>query len=395
MGKDIIILLSNLFNRILTGKYLLCEQITESDLNNFFPTSKTIFTDSGRSAILLAIKSLGLSKDDEVIISSFNCPAVIDPIITSGVRPVLIDCNASGGINIDSLTKAINNKTKAIILTNIYGILDDRDKIKNIIGERKITIINDLSQTLLVPNLNKGFFINEDLYVFSFGPEKHIYCFGGGAVFTSNKVMLSKIKSIIPLNTINDWQLFGIMINRVKYYFTLFIYAKLIFFVVFFKKIGLILDFASSKEFGASTPSEKIFVKGFNPIQKCILSNKLVLFERFKTKNVQNYEHLKFMVNRIKNIHTLEGKIVNPLYFTIIVENSRYKLSKFLSLNSIPSVWNYIPLHLLQRYKKFSPGDYPNSNRLWKKVLSIPFRFPINITDIDKITNCLNKYQLK
>lgn len=392
MVKDKFTLILNTISNIFIGKYIFSETEIRKKLTSYFPSDKTIFVDSGRSAILLAIQGLGISNGDEVIISSFNCPAVIDPIITSGATPILIDCNTICGINTTLFKKAINRQTKAVILTNIYGLLDERDEIRKIIGSHKIAIINDLSQSLIVPGLNPFFFRHDEVYIFSFGPEKHIYCFGGGAIFSTDSHLITEIKDIVPSDIVSDSDLFEIMLNRIKYYLTLLIHARLRFLANILEKISLIFRFTTGKSISDPGFSERVVIRRMNPIQMAILLRKLRLFEKHSFVSVSNYEKLKTRIASIKNIELLKGTTINPLYFTIIVNSSRYKLSKYLSLLSIPTVWNYIPLHILPRYKKYSIGNFINSNSLWKNVLSVPFRFPINTKQLNIIVNSLNNF---
>lgn len=392
MVHDVVTLVLNLISNIFIGKYIFNETQIRRKLTSYFPSDETFFTDSGRSAILLAIQGLDISQGDEVIISNFNCPAVIDPIITSGATPVLIDCNTNCGISTTMFGKAINSRTKAVILTNIYGLLDERDEIKKVIGTKNIAIINDLSQSLVVPELNPSFFKHDEVYIFSFGPEKHIYCFGGGAIFSPNRRLIVKIKEISPPDIVNDRGLFEIMFNRIKHYITLLIHAKQKFLIKSLEKVGLIFRFAISKSIMDPRFSERVVIKRINPIQMVILLRKMKLFEKQNSVSINNYINLKTRISAIKKIELLKGITVNPLYLTILVDKSRYKLSKYLSSLSIPTVWNYIPLHLLPRYSKYSIGNFNNSNLLWKKVLSIPFRFPINRKQLKAIFSSLNNF---
>ena len=182
------------------------------------------------------------------------------------------------------------------------------------------------------------------------------------------------------------------MSNRIKHYLTLLIHAKLRLLVDILERAGLIFKFSLSKSIFDPRFSERVGIKHINPIQIVILLRKLKLFKEHSFVSISNYLNLKTRVSIVKRMKFLKGITINPLYLTILVDKSRYNLSKYLSSLSIPTVWNYIPLHLLPRYGKYSTGDFYNSNSLWKNVLSIPFRFPINSKQLDIIVSGLNNF---
>ena len=44
-----------------------------------------------------------MAKGDEVILSNFNCPNVIEAILTVGAKPVLIDLNTNHSISLNKI----------------------------------------------------------------------------------------------------------------------------------------------------------------------------------------------------------------------------------------------------------------------------------------------------
>jgi len=65
------------------------EELTQA-LEKYF--SLRVFpVNSGRSAIYLVLKAAGINKNDEVIIQSYTCNAVPNPIIWAGAKPIYAD----------------------------------------------------------------------------------------------------------------------------------------------------------------------------------------------------------------------------------------------------------------------------------------------------------------
>ena len=392
MVKDIFfIIINHILYTVFKRTFLKSDELIKK-LVNYFPIKNAIFLDSGRSAILVAIKTLGLKPNDEVILSDFNCDSVINSIIQAGAKPVIVDTDRYGKLTDKQVKKYITPKTKVIILTNIYGILDKHLDIQKLADSKKITLINDLSQSLQPPGINPTFFNNRNLYIFSFAHEKHLFSIGGGALVSYNKKFIHKAKTIVK-TTKRTKQLFEIVCKRIKYYFTLFVYSLNTDLAQKFSKLNLINNFKSHKDIDMTSDIEVITPTLMNNLQLAILVKKLFKQDYINKINVHNYNLLRKNIVTNKNIQTYPTsyEYVNPLYFTILIKD-RYRLAKYLSMGKIPTVWNYIPLHLMPKYSKYLFGNYPNSNTLWKKVLSIPFRYPMSTENLSFVYQTINKY---
>lgn len=389
-ARDMLELCLNMLIKPLSGRNIFNEIKVTEELSNYFPDNATVYTDSGRSAILLTLQSLGISQGDEVILSTFNCPTVIDPIIMSGATPVLVDCDKNCRIDPIKTKQAITNKTKAIIITNIYGILDNENSIRSLVIDNPITIINDLSQTLIVPRVNPDYFKHDEIYIFSFGPEKQLCCFGGGAIYCLNNSIGVIRKLHRESQTTNKYSLFKVGISRIKYFFTLLIYARMKSFVPLFSKFNLVSTFSDSKSLTEPSSPEKIVIKQFHPIQKSILLRKLKNYQRNLIRNNANFLQLQNSVKHNCNkLRFIKGDYINPIYLTLVIDASRIEIAKKLSSMGIPTVWNYIPLHLFSRYNKFNKQDYKIANQIWKQVLSLPFRYPMIQRQISQVSSSL------
>ena len=87
------------------------------------------------------LKSLNLKKGDEVIIPTFTIISSILCIIKLGLKPVLVDSDLeSWNMSTKETLNKITNKTKAIIITHIYGFPVDMKKILFTAKQRRIKI---------------------------------------------------------------------------------------------------------------------------------------------------------------------------------------------------------------------------------------------------------------
>jgi len=176
------------------GKYV--KKFEES----FSKYNKRIFgvaVSSGTAALEIGMKSLNLKKGDEVIIPTFSIISTALCVIKLGLKPVLIDSNIyTWNMDSDQVIKKITKKTKAIIITHIYGFPVDMKKILAIAKRKNIKIIEDSAEMIGQTYFKKRCGTFGDLSTFSFYANKHITTGEGGMILTNNKKIYNKCKSL-------------------------------------------------------------------------------------------------------------------------------------------------------------------------------------------------------
>lgn len=159
----------------------------ERELAETFGVKRSVLTNSGSSALLVALTSLHLPKGSKVIIPAVNFPTAFNAILQCGCMPVVVDVDLKTlNIDLEEVEKAIsmNPDIKAIFAVHIAANPVDLIELRKIVGERYIISDNcDGSGTTL-----KGKYVDQyaDLSCVSFHAA-HIITMGeGGAVLTSN-----------------------------------------------------------------------------------------------------------------------------------------------------------------------------------------------------------------
>ena len=101
--------------------------------NSFAKYTKRIYgvaVSSGTGALEIAIKSLDLKKGDEIIIPTFSIISTALCVIKLGLKPILVDSNLeTWNMDSDQVFEKISKKTKAIVITHIYGFPVNMKKI--------------------------------------------------------------------------------------------------------------------------------------------------------------------------------------------------------------------------------------------------------------------------
>ena len=121
------------------GKFV---NLFEKNFSSFNKRKFGIAVSSGTAALEVAVKSLKLKKNSEVLIPSFSIISTANAVIKNGLKPVLIDCDLyTWNVNAEETIKKITKKTKAIIITHIYGLPVDLDKILRVAKKKKSKLL--------------------------------------------------------------------------------------------------------------------------------------------------------------------------------------------------------------------------------------------------------------
>lgn len=107
-----------------------------------------VYVNSGSSANLLLINALKeLNKwsiSDEIIVPAVTWPTNIAPVIQNGLKPVFVDVNLKDlSFDYEKLREVITKNTRAVFITHLIGIPADIHRIRAIVGNRNILILED------------------------------------------------------------------------------------------------------------------------------------------------------------------------------------------------------------------------------------------------------------
>ncbi|MDF2566856.1 MAG: aminotransferase [Oscillospiraceae bacterium] len=144
-------------------------------------------------ALHLAAASLGLQKDDEVIVTDFSWVATAYSIAYTGAKCVFVDIEPNTWtIDPDAILKAITPKTKAIMLVHSFGQPADMERIMKIADEHNLYVIEDAAPAIGSRFNGKKVGGFGDFACFSFQGAKMTVCGEGGMLLTDNEELYNK-----------------------------------------------------------------------------------------------------------------------------------------------------------------------------------------------------------
>ena len=106
------------------------------------------FTTSGRAAIALALRTLGVGAGDRVLVPTYHCPTMIAPVVAVGAEPVFFPIDASGAPVLDNLSASGAAKVRAMIAAHYFGLPQPMAAVRAFCDERGIALIEDCAHAL-------------------------------------------------------------------------------------------------------------------------------------------------------------------------------------------------------------------------------------------------------
>lgn len=144
---------------IASGMFTMGKNVQEfeRDFAEYVGSKHCVMVNSGSSAILLMVAALFYTKNDklklkrgdEVIVPAVSWSTTYYPLYQYGLKIKFVDIDLNTlNYELDQLEQAVTNKTRAIMAVNLLGNPNDFRRIKQIIGERDIVLIEDNCESM-------------------------------------------------------------------------------------------------------------------------------------------------------------------------------------------------------------------------------------------------------
>ena len=121
----------------------------EKSFQKIFKVNNVSLVANGTDAITIALQSLNLPEESEVITTSFTAFATVQGIMNAGCKPIFSDVNLDDfNMDLSSIEKIITKKTKVIIPVHIFGFPCNMTLISKIAKKYNLKIIEDCAQSI-------------------------------------------------------------------------------------------------------------------------------------------------------------------------------------------------------------------------------------------------------
>ncbi len=334
-----------------SGWYVLGKEVSEfeKEFAKYIGSKYAIGVDNGLNALVLAFRALEIGKEDEVLVQGNTYIASVMGISMNGATPIFIEPDQHYNMDIDRIEEKINSKTKAILVTHLYGQASNMDEVVELCKKHDLYLVEDCAQSHGADFNGKrtGSF---GIGCFSFYPSKNLGCFGdGGAITTNDEKIAQKLKTL--------------------------------------------RNYGSEKRYHNE-------VVGYNSrldeIQAGLLRVKLShMDELTKEREYIANKYLNSIDNpKIKLPKTLE-KATNVWHLFVVEVDDRENLQKYMNEMEIGTVIHYpIPPHLSEAYKYlgYKKGDFPITEKYAETIISLPLYIGMTEEEIEYVIRAINTY---
>jgi dTDP-4-amino-4,6-dideoxygalactose transaminase len=181
-----------------SSQFILGREVAafEEEFAAFHGAAHGVGTNSGTSALHLALLAAGIGPGDEVITTPFTFVATAAAILYTGARPVYVDIHPHT-YNLDEtkIAAAITPRTKAIVPVHLFGHPADMDPILEIARRHRLIVIEDACQAHAAEYRNRRVGSLADIACFSFYPGKSLGAYGeAGCVLTDDASLARTVR---------------------------------------------------------------------------------------------------------------------------------------------------------------------------------------------------------
>lgn len=182
------------------GQFIMGPEVKELEeiLADYVGVNHCITVSSGTHSLEIALRALGIGPGDEVITVPFSWISSAEVILLVGATPVFVDIEPDTfNMNASKLEEAITENTKAIIPVSLFGQMPDLETINAIANQHDLAVIEDGAQSFGATRNGARSCGASLIGSTSFFPAKPLGCYGdGGALFTDDDELAEAIRAI-------------------------------------------------------------------------------------------------------------------------------------------------------------------------------------------------------
>jgi perosamine synthetase len=104
---------------------------------------------SGRIAIALALRQMNVHAGDSVLVPSFHCASMIEPVTWSGATPVFYRINPDTSVDLDDIAAKLDGTTRVLMVTNYFGFPQDLSSIRAFCDRHGLKMLEDCAHCFL------------------------------------------------------------------------------------------------------------------------------------------------------------------------------------------------------------------------------------------------------
>ncbi|MCH5197576.1 MAG: DegT/DnrJ/EryC1/StrS family aminotransferase [Oscillospiraceae bacterium] len=335
-----------------SGRYIMGKELAafESAFAEYIGTRHCVGLASGLDALWITFRILGIGSGDEVIVQGNTFIAGVMGISINGAVPVFAEPDEHFSLSAKEIEKHITSKTKAVLVTHLYGMMTPMDEIVQLCRKYDLRIVEDCAQAHGASYRGKKAGSFGDVGCFSFFPTKNLGAFGdGGAV------------------VLNDSSLY--------------------------EKFLTFRNYGSEKKYHNSVVGTN---SRLDELQAGLLGIRLKYLDEMNEERCRIAEkYFNNITNPLLSLPVPHTETVNVWHQFVVRCAQRDALQRFLRSRNIDTIIHYpIPPHLSEayRYLGLGKGSLPKTEMLADTVLSLPLYNGLSAPEQNRVIETLNEF---
>lgn len=182
---------------IASSSYITGPDVTkfETAFAQYVGAEDCAATGSGTTALICALRALGIGPGDQVLTTPHTFVATTEAIVVAGAEPVFVDIDpATHLIDLDLLEQQITNRTRAVLFVDIYGQCPDIARLHDIASRYNLRLIEDAAHSIGNQFNDQPVGSFADITCFSFNPVKNLGAMGDAGCCTGSRELMDRVR---------------------------------------------------------------------------------------------------------------------------------------------------------------------------------------------------------
>ena len=148
-----------------------------------------------RTALYFVLKSRSFDRDSEIIMPPITIKPMMDAVLALGLKPIFVDIDRETlCFDPAELERAVNHKTRAILITYLFGIVPDVQRLVAMCREHGLFVVEDFSHNLNAEHDGRKLGTFGDVGIYSCSATKTFDAYGGGLAVTNDEAIATALR---------------------------------------------------------------------------------------------------------------------------------------------------------------------------------------------------------
>ena len=333
----------------------------------------TIPTSSGRTAIELALRVLKsrYPSRKEVIIPSYGCRGVFDPVVNAGLIPLFVDVTCDLLPDGKKMIQLFSEKVLACLIVNLTGKKMDSGEVISEANKMGITSIEDNCQYTCHWGSADTANSEADILVYSFGIGKNVMASGGGALCTRTlqDEFLQEAQRLRVPRIEEGAHRFG------------YLYAT----------------YYRNQEKRGSYDFQKIVdtiyqYAWMNPMDAEILIHQMDKLDMIISLRQRNAHALTAVLKQYPDLYCMqnpEGHVYTKLSVRFLNQKRFNQFTRFMGLCRLELENMYLPLHLRPFGRRYPYQSLEVTEEIYPMVINVPVRPNLKSSELSRLRGAI------